>query len=86
MKGYYSSEFYCAECGNRNIPIGRNTSKKRGKKHIKDLYCVHCKKITKNIELNEKYTLNDFRNDYNKGEFKQYESKKETNKSVCYSV
>ncbi len=41
--------FVCSECGNI-IPLLRSFSKKRSQEHIKDLYCIKCKLITKHIE------------------------------------
>ena len=53
QKNSYSiSNFICQECGN-SFPLPRQNNRKRNKKHIKDLWCPHCKKVVKTIELRE---------------------------------
>lgn len=47
---YTISQFVCLECGNK-FPLPRPMNQKREKYHIKDLYCPHCKKITKTEEV-----------------------------------
>lgn len=48
----------CSECGEW-FPIPRRESEKRKRGHIKDLWCVKCKKITPHIEYIEKYNLDE---------------------------
>lgn len=45
------SNFICLECGNMGIPIFRKRSREKG--HVKDLYCIYCKKVTHQMELRE---------------------------------
>jgi len=45
------SDFYCKEC-HFVIPLPRSR-KQREKGHIKDVYCIHCKKVTKHLEIRE---------------------------------
>lgn len=46
------SRFICLQCNSINhVGDGIHRKKQREKYHIKDLYCVHCKEITKNMEV-----------------------------------
>ncbi len=49
-KPTYSSDLICSTCGSI-MTISRCTSRSREKYHIKDMYCINCKKTTKFIEL-----------------------------------
>ncbi len=49
---YSISNFICQECGN-GFPLPRQNNRKRNKRHIKDLWCPHCKKVVKTTELRE---------------------------------
>jgi hypothetical protein len=51
-RNYTISYFICPECG-KALPLPRNKCSKRKKNHIKDLYCVYCKKIVKTVEIRE---------------------------------
>ena len=50
---YEISNFICSECGGK-FPLPRAKSMKREKGHIKDLWCPHCKKVVKTIEIRPK--------------------------------
>ena len=50
-------DFYCSCCNNFNITLPRDPSKYRERGHIKDIYCFHCKKVTKNYEVEYKQEL-----------------------------
>ena len=43
------SQFVCQECG-KQFPIPRAKARRRGKGHIKDLWCPFCQKQVKTIE------------------------------------
>ena len=47
------SNFVCPECANK-FPIPRPKSMRRGKRHVKDLWCPFCKKTVKTIEYKPK--------------------------------
>ena len=47
------SNFICPDCGSM-FPLPRPQSCRRKKEHIKDLWCPHCKKIVKTIEIRPK--------------------------------
>jgi len=42
----------CEECGSL-FPISRHAGRQRKVGHIKDLWCVKCKKTTKHIEIKD---------------------------------
>ena len=44
--------YNCENCNNI-FPIPRNKGQLRNKKHIKDIYCIKCKKITKHLNIKE---------------------------------
>lgn len=46
------TQLECPECGGV-FPIARRRRSQRKSGHIKDLWCAHCKKITKHIEKKE---------------------------------
>lgn len=48
-KNDFISHLICPNCG-LVFPIPRKKSSKRGKNHIKDLYCPHCRKVQKFVE------------------------------------
>ena len=52
MRGnkYEISTFLCPECGGA-FPLPRPKSMRRGKGHVKDLWCPFCKKTVKTIEI-----------------------------------
>ena len=50
---YEISTFICPECGNK-FPLPRAKSMRRSKNHIKDLWCPHCKKKVKTLEIRPK--------------------------------
>ena len=47
-----SSRFICCKCLKENqIGSGIQRANQRSKYHIKDLYCLHCQTVTKNLEI-----------------------------------
>lgn len=65
-----SSKFFCTKCGNEGIPILRNQMREPG--HLKRLYCLHCKEVINHAEVSEignKYTHEDFLEEFNNGRF-----------------
>lgn len=67
-KIYKQSRFICQECRNAGIPICRNQSRPREKGHIKDLYCIHCKKETPHIELRNDMEWHEFWQEWRKAD------------------
>lgn len=50
---YEISNFICPCCG-KSFPIPRAKSMRRGKGHIKDLWCPFCKDRVKTLEIRPK--------------------------------
>jgi len=48
-RNFTISEVYCKECGAMTT-VPRGKSKQREKGHIKDLWCIQCRSITKHTE------------------------------------
>lgn len=67
----YISDFYCTECGSKNIGIPRFQGKDREPGHLKSMWCMHCKKETNNAEVRGfgKYTKEDFDLEFKLGRF-----------------
>ena len=57
------SDMYCTQCGRKNIPIPRKKAQQREIGHLKNMYCIYCKKKTNMVEIrsNSNYTLEDFK-------------------------
>ena len=81
MRQYNQHEFYCINCGQRNIPLARQDAQKREKFHRKKMYCYHCKKIVNNIECKNDSEIYEFRTMFINGDFQKEaeESLKECN-------
>ena len=63
MSNITVSNMYCTQCGKKNIPIPRKKGKEREPGHLKQMYCIHCKKKTNMVEVKEfgsGYTVSDF--------------------------
>ena len=48
-RNFTISELYCSHCG-MMVTVPRKKNKQREKGHVKDLWCIHCKAITKHTE------------------------------------
>lgn len=74
---YYISDFYCTECGNQGIPLARTLWQQREAGHLKKLYCSYCRKETNFVEIrpNSPYTVDDFRIEFEEGNFENGERK-----------
>lgn len=70
-KGYTISDFYCTKCGNKSIPIPRGLGREREPGHLKNIFCVYCKKDTNHVECRGfgQYTKEDFLNEFYNGNF-----------------
>ncbi len=67
-----TSEFYCTKCGKKGIPIQRNAGQEREPGHLKKLYCIYCGEAINMVEVRSfggKYTLRDFRDEFELGNF-----------------
>lgn len=59
---FISSEFYCAKCGTKGIPIPRKKGAEREAGHLKRIYCLKCKQEWNHVECKNfsHYTHEDF--------------------------
>lgn len=74
MTNMTTSDMYCTQCGQKNIPIPRRKGKERESGHLKKMYCIHCNKVTNMVEIrgfNSGYTLDDFLLEYNLHNFNE---------------
>lgn len=71
MRGMTTSDFYCTICGNKGIPIPRIGGQQREPGHLKNLYCLNCKKNTNHAEVRPfgSYNLEDFEEEFRLGRF-----------------
>ena len=65
------SRFFCTCCGREGIPIQRKKGSEREAGHLKQLYCIYCKKEVNHAEVREigGYTIEDFKKEYLLGRF-----------------
>lgn len=70
MAKFETHDFYCINCGNKNIPISRKCGQQRGQFHRKKLYCVFCKTECNCVEIRNQEEKEVFMEAYNNGEFR----------------
>ena len=70
MAQFENHQFYCIHCGNQGIPLPRKTGKLKEKEHLKNLYCIYCKEITRHIEIKNDYEINEFKEKFRNGGYK----------------
>ena len=70
-KSYEAHDFYCLNCGRKNIPLIRDCGKRRGKYHRKSLYCIWCKNTVNHIEICNQEEKEEFLEAFENGEFKE---------------
>ena len=58
MAKLISHDFYCIHCGNKGINVMRNDGQMRKKGHLKNLYCIHCRKFTRHYEVYDSEDIN----------------------------
>lgn len=82
-----TSNFYCTQCGNRGIPLPRN-SKIREAGHLKKLYCLTCGKETNHVECRGfgKYDYDNFLIEFNNHNFTEEGNRKEPWKQFCQKM
>lgn len=69
-RGYAEHSFYCINCGNKGIPLMRNQGFKHEGMHRKKLYCVHCKQEVNHVECKTFDEVEEFRNNFANGVYK----------------
>mgnify|MGYP006398961843 CR=1 FL=1 len=50
IKNYRTHDFYCLNCGKRNISVMRSRGFLREKGHRKAMYCPHCRNEVNHYE------------------------------------
>lgn len=63
------ANYYCLNCGKKNIPIFRKRGRERETGHRKKMYCPYCKKEVNHIECKTLDDLAQFKSDFEKGLF-----------------
>lgn len=71
MRGYREHDFYCLNCGKKNMPIHRNVGRMKGKDHRKRLYCPWCKTEVNHIECRSDVEVEQFKRDFEEGLFEE---------------
>lgn len=71
MPKFESHDFYCINCGHKNIPLCRKIGQQREQFHRKKLYCINCRLECNCIEIKNQEEKEKFLEAYNNGEFKQ---------------
>lgn len=71
MRIILTDEFYCTQCGNKGIPIVRQTGSERAAGHLKRIYCLKCQKETNHAECKpySHYSYEDFKFEFENGNF-----------------
>lgn len=69
LKNHRLHDFYCLNCGNKNMSLLRPRSHLREENHRKALYCFHCKQIVNHIECKNDLETYNFINDFNEGKY-----------------
>lgn len=64
-------DFYCLNCGRRNLPLARSRSLQHKGGHRKNLYCIYCKKEVNHIEIRTQQEKDEFLENFNKGLYKE---------------
>lgn len=75
MTNYFTfDDFYCTNCGKKNISVARRLGQQREPGHLKNLYCPYCKQEHNAVEVKEhclNYTVEDFFLEFNNGNFNE---------------
>ena len=80
-KNIIASDFYCTQCGFRNIDVWRTLGRERESGHLKKLYCRYCGKEQNCVEIKQnvsKYTFEDFKVEFEYGNFNENGTRKRT--------
>lgn len=68
-RNYESSNFFCLNCGEKNMPIFRSTGRMKESGHRKKLYCPWCKEEVNHIECRTQEDIERFKAEFVKGAF-----------------
>ena len=77
---FNQSDFYCTCCGKKGLPVQRRKGQEREKGHLKRLFCIYCNKEVNHVEIKSdgRYTLEDFKIEYEYGNFDEQQERKYT--------
>ena len=67
---YVQNDFYCINCGKKNLPLFRRASHLHEKFHRKRLYCFNCKQEINMVEVKNEEEAAEFLEMFERGEFK----------------
>ena len=69
IRNYHQHDFYCLNCGKRNITIMRPRNCLREVNHRKVLYCCNCKTTVNHMECRDDEEAYDFKLAFEQGDF-----------------
>ena len=69
IRSFEQHDFYCLNCGKRNIPIMRPANHLHGLNHRKVLYCCNCKTVVNHMECRNDEEAYNFKLAFEQGEF-----------------
>lgn len=69
IKNYRIHDFYCLNCGKRNISVMRSRGFLREKGHRKAMYCPHCRNEVNHYECFDDEDAFNFKIDFEEGKF-----------------
>lgn len=80
MMNVTSSDFYCTQCGHKNINVFRKKGRQREPGHLKRLYCFNCKEEHNHVEIKPfgSYTYEIFLIEFKMGNFNEDGTRKQT--------
>lgn len=79
-QNFIMSEMYCTSCGRKGIAIPRKNGKYREPGHLKNLYCIYCRKNCNHAEVRDMYSdynYEDFLLEFENGNFDEDGNRKE---------
>lgn len=71
IKNYRTHDFYCLNCGKRNISVMRPRGFLRERRHRKAMYCPHCKLDVNHLECRNDEDAFNFKIDFEEGKYIQ---------------
>lgn len=68
---FETHNFYCINCGEKNVPLLRSQNQLKSKGHRKNMYCYHCKHTINHVECRNEEESQDFIVGFKNGEYKE---------------
>ena len=68
---YVEHSFYCIRCGNKGIPLRRNSGHQHAQSHRKKLYCPWCRETYNCIECRNEIERQNFIADWKDGVYEE---------------